>query len=743
MIIPSGDRSVERISLTEAETKYTIKATGKAFKILSSGLYKDKILAIVREISCNAYDAHVSVGKKDVPFEVKLPNAMEPFFSIRDKGPSLSPNSLLSVFSRYFESTKTETNDQIGGFGLGSKTPFSYVDSYTVIARLDGIKRTYTCFYDETDTPTIALMSEEETDEETGLEVIVPVKNYDFRSFREKAEQVYAYFNPRPVVIGDAEFKIKERTPLIVGRGYKIYNKENRGHYQGAKAVMGIVAYPIEGSLVDDLSSSERSFLNLPIDIEFNIGEISVTAGREEISYETPTKAAIVKRTREVMADVSRRIFKMFKECKNEFEARVLWASLNNVGYQVFNGFKDGAVPYRDMLISSNTFEIKMKQEFPGLRIMNYRSYGYGKSLTRHDVLDGHTFGNHGSTTSLHIAATSKLTFIIDDDNGKYISNKVRAYRESNGGDSVMLLRNTEIPVAPKLPGADGGAESEAVVLETVEPDTTDYVQKFVKLLAGAKFIKLSEMEKEEAEPRTPTRTSVQSDYGKSVNSFSRHHLTQLGSPDVQAGGIYIKTVSGRFQWGDGTISTSDLESVYKRAKLLKIIDDKEDIHIIPKTLVEPYEGSDAWATFYDVVKDNVSKLVYDKDWYTQMAANQCTDRFIAENYSFGGAMSFTKSVKNQLDEAHPLHNIFSTWIASEKESENFSAQVYLADKVGIEIDIKVQDIISSWNETFNRYPLVHLIFRNIRYERQDGIAKQVVEYISAIDKLKLQNTGQ
>ena len=72
------------------ESNYTIDATAKAFSILSDGLYANKIRAVVRELSTNAYDSHIDAGKKDVPFEVHLPNSMEPHFSIRDFGTGLS-----------------------------------------------------------------------------------------------------------------------------------------------------------------------------------------------------------------------------------------------------------------------------------------------------------------------------------------------------------------------------------------------------------------------------------------------------------------------------------------------------------------------------------------------------------------------------------------------------------------------------------------------------------------------------
>ena len=60
------------------ESNYTIEASAKAFSILSDGLYADKIKAVVRELSTNAYDAHVDAGCPEQSFTIHLPNRFEP-----------------------------------------------------------------------------------------------------------------------------------------------------------------------------------------------------------------------------------------------------------------------------------------------------------------------------------------------------------------------------------------------------------------------------------------------------------------------------------------------------------------------------------------------------------------------------------------------------------------------------------------------------------------------------------------
>jgi HSP90 family molecular chaperone len=82
--------------------EFRIKNSQKAFAILSSGLYSNKIRAIIRELSCNAVDSHVAAGKADIPFEVHLPTIFEPWFAVKDFGIGLTGDQVTSIYTTYF-----------------------------------------------------------------------------------------------------------------------------------------------------------------------------------------------------------------------------------------------------------------------------------------------------------------------------------------------------------------------------------------------------------------------------------------------------------------------------------------------------------------------------------------------------------------------------------------------------------------------------------------------------------------
>jgi hypothetical protein len=271
--------------------EFRIRNSAKAFNILSSGLYANKIRAIIRELSCNAVDSHTAAGKIDLPFDVHLPNALEPWFSIRDYGTGLSHEQVTNIYTTYFESTKTNSNDFIGALGLGSKSPFSYTDNFTVTAVQNGRKGIYTAFINEQGVPSIALMLEESTNEPNGVEVRFAVdQRYDFDKFRQEARYVYEYFKQRPVISGSADFKFTDpkykEKDIVPG----VHHLADSGH---SYAIMGNIKYPIEVPNEGQALGNLRGLLKCSLLMEFDIGELDFQASREGLSYIPETIEAI------------------------------------------------------------------------------------------------------------------------------------------------------------------------------------------------------------------------------------------------------------------------------------------------------------------------------------------------------------------------------------------------------------------------------------------------------------------
>ena len=160
------------------------KNIAKMFSISRKTIYSNAILAVIREYSTNAVDAHIAAGIKDSPIYITLPTSEEPNFKVRDFGAGLSKEEIISIFCSYGESTKEDSNDFVGALGLGSKSSYCYGDSFMVISYHGGLKTAYNMIIGEDNLGDIIHLYQEEVGaEDTGLEIIVPVKHQDIYKF--------------------------------------------------------------------------------------------------------------------------------------------------------------------------------------------------------------------------------------------------------------------------------------------------------------------------------------------------------------------------------------------------------------------------------------------------------------------------------------------------------------------------------------------------------------------------------
>ena len=330
-----------RVSTSEnlESSEFTIKASPKAFKILSSGLYSDKIKAIIRELSTNAYDAHIVAGHTN-QFDVHLPTPDEPNFYIRDYGPGIAKDDITSIYTKYFESNKTDSNDLVGCLGLGSKSPFAYTNDFIVTSIHDGVKCTYSAFIGQNGYPSIAKMGEENTTEPSGLKVEFLVKVVDMTNFYMKAGEVYKYFNIAPKFIGrqlKIEKHAKDKT-LPSGPDWYFCEESTT-----ALAVMGNVAYPIKLSDAT-LSPAQQQLLSSNLCINFKIGDVDIEASREGLSYDNRTILNIKIKLQSIIDFLNKEVSKQISNAKCAWDASVLYyetlsrlnkvVKLDNVQYQ-------------------------------------------------------------------------------------------------------------------------------------------------------------------------------------------------------------------------------------------------------------------------------------------------------------------------------------------------------------------------------------------------------------------------
>lgn len=299
--------AVEEVTLSNTTNtgEFRIRNSAKAFKILSDGLYANKKKAIIRELSCNAIDSHSAAGKLDVPFEVHLPTVLEPWFSVRDFGLGLDDDQVMNIYTTYFESTKTDSNQFIGALGLGSKSPFSYTQNFTVTAIKNGVQRIYSAYINAAGVPSVTKMSEDPTTEPNGVEVKFSVtERWDYDSFEHEAFEVFKWFKHKPKITGA---KLELSDPKFVDKNI-VPGVHSWDRYE-CMAVMGNIAYPLSSIPEPRKTLGELAgLLECGLVLEFEIGELDFAASREELSYIPSTIDSIKKKLEEVNKNLAKYI---------------------------------------------------------------------------------------------------------------------------------------------------------------------------------------------------------------------------------------------------------------------------------------------------------------------------------------------------------------------------------------------------------------------------------------------------
>lgn len=294
-------------SHTIEQREFKITASAKAFKILSSNLYRNKIRAIIRELSANAFDAHISIGQPTKQFQVHLPSTIDPIFWLRDFGTGLSKEQVFSLYTTYFESTKAESNDFVGALGLGSKSPFSYVDSFTVTSFFNGEKTVYDMSL-KGGVPNVAELYSGSTEEENGILISLSVNDTDYNRFRQEAQYVFKTFATKPEFVGN-QCDV-EMSGVVDHGGYFVTSDSM---FSGVYALMGNIPYPVPDSMFEKTVIGTMS-KQRGVFIKFNLGELDITPSREELSYDPETENVLNERVDMINAVLLHDVIEKYKD---------------------------------------------------------------------------------------------------------------------------------------------------------------------------------------------------------------------------------------------------------------------------------------------------------------------------------------------------------------------------------------------------------------------------------------------
>lgn len=328
------------------QQEMAINMTAAAFNAILEKLYNDPLSSTIREVTTNAIEAQIlSKTNKKILFQV--PSALEPNMIIRDFGTGLDDKEINKYLNCLFSTSKSGSNELPGGYGSGSKSPLALVDSFNIVSYKDGISYFCLWFKKDGNLPVLTILSQEETEEENGLKIVVPLASKMKGEYRQEVVKAIRsqllLFSDRIDFVKNLESSSnindeifpEEVKPYFKGELDSIKvaftDAKNGGWrtYPTLHVSVGDVIYPVPDSIVSmsnfdcprTLMGNETKQIGFIIDIP--IGSLDIAPSRESIMVTETNKNTVIPAFRKVLNALNKDankpldVFKASKDINN------------------------------------------------------------------------------------------------------------------------------------------------------------------------------------------------------------------------------------------------------------------------------------------------------------------------------------------------------------------------------------------------------------------------------------------
>lgn len=320
MIINAQKSDVELIGdIKEFKTSIDPKNLEFITTLLSSNLYSKPEQSFIREIVSNAWDSQVEAGNTDTPVLINIDDKNKSI-TIRDFGVGLSPERFEKIYCNIGSSTKRDSNDFIGGFGLGRFSSLACTNVVYITSYYKG-KSYHYIMTKSGNNITTNLVTTLDTKEKDGVEVTIK-DLYDMTAYYNSLE--YIVFFPN-IYVDSINANYINDTKIKRFNNFAVASR-----ITSHKLLLGNVLYPCD---VNQLNQEARSFLckikNTGIVISFNIGELNITPNRENVIYTKDTIDIIedrIQKAKEEMYSIIRSVYSNdYDNLENYY--KVLWCN--------------------------------------------------------------------------------------------------------------------------------------------------------------------------------------------------------------------------------------------------------------------------------------------------------------------------------------------------------------------------------------------------------------------------------
>ena len=297
----------EKTLAQKIQTTYAAKIDKNAVNMVMdmlSKLYNDPMCAAIREYVSNAYDANVEAGSTK-PVELTLPcTENDGLLMVKDYGRGLDYMGIVSVFANFGTSTKRDSDNLIGGFGIGSKSGLAVSNAINVSSVCNGTLNEFVLERTPEGIVTRFTRENEPTEKDSGTTVTANCNPSYYSGIK------YIVTNFIPVIAGwskhdvyvtntscnefntsDDDFFLNDKcnnyripdTWLEFDHGY-ITSKPFFTHFRNI--LVGNVAYK-QGSWDNNNGHPTTNDIGCAYALKTNIEDIKVTYSREQIDWKS------------------------------------------------------------------------------------------------------------------------------------------------------------------------------------------------------------------------------------------------------------------------------------------------------------------------------------------------------------------------------------------------------------------------------------------------------------------------
>ena len=412
--------------------KASIKTSAKMFNFFSKQIYSDFYTAVWRELVSNGIDGQ-KVNGETRPLVVTVPSMLEPYAKVRDFGCSMDHEFMMNQFMQFGDaSTKENSDDYIGGFGIGSKAPLSYTEQYSIKCFQNGVVRVYSVFKDEEGCPSIAFLSEAPTSEPDGVEVGFPVRQDDISKFTDTVVSTLQYFDPQPI-LENTELKLEPVKYDAKGAKWGI---RVTGVDRKPKIIIGGVSYPLDVTKVPYNYTNIRTFAQMGLDIYLDIGEANIALSREHVTHDEDLFIKLNNIISGIGEEFGKQMSKVFDNCKTAWEAKKKLAeSLQGADYATT------ALLRKHAYWKGQQFNLKVErpQNYEVL-IIAFGDFGWQSSLSGIPSTQAMSPKFRAWQPGANFQPNTFDRIIIDDGEDKPAL-RIRAVTDHYGSDKILFLR--------------------------------------------------------------------------------------------------------------------------------------------------------------------------------------------------------------------------------------------------------------------------------------------------------------